>query len=79
MTTPSKSSWPSIRKPRWLEAWSSECVDGATCRPTELLEVVSSFDPRLNSPYMEYARRRTIEVEVFDLEALTRAIEGSGD
>ena len=40
---------------------------------------VSSFVPRMNTPFMEYVRRHKTKIEISDLEALTRAIEARGD
>ena len=42
-------------------------------------EPVSSFVPRINTPFMEYVRRHKTKLQVSDLEALTRAIEAGGD
>ena len=39
---------------------------------------VSSFVPRINTPFMEYVRRHKVRLKVSDLEALTRAIEATG-
>ena len=36
---------------------------------------VSSFVPRINTPFMEYVHRHKVRLQVSDLEALTRAIE----
>ena len=41
-------------------------------------EPVSSFVPRVNTPFMEYIRRHKTKIHVSDLAALTRAIAGSG-
>ena len=42
-------------------------------------ESVSSFVLRITTPFMEYVRRHKTKIQVSDLEALTRAIEASGD
>ena len=42
-------------------------------------EPVSSFVPRINTPFMEYVRNHKTKFQVCDLEALTRAIEAVGD
>ena len=42
-------------------------------------EPVSSFVPRINTPFMEYVRKHKTKIQVSDLEALTRAIEARGD
>ena len=39
---------------------------------------VSSFVPRINTPFMEYVRRHKTKLQFSDLEALTRAIEAMG-
>ena len=41
-------------------------------------EPVSSFVPRINTPFMEFVRRHKLRLQVSDLEALTRAIEARG-
>ena len=41
-------------------------------------EPVSSFVPRINTPFMEYVRRHKVRLQVSDLEALTRAMEAIG-
>ena len=38
-------------------------------------ETVSSFVPRINTPFIKYIRRHKTKIQVSDLEALTRAIE----
>ena len=38
-------------------------------------EPVSSFVPRINTPFMEYVRRHKTKLQVSDLEALTRATD----
>ena len=35
--------------------------------------------PRTSNPFVEYARRHKTKIQVSELEALTRAIEGMGD
>ena len=42
-------------------------------------EPISSFVPRINTPFMEFIRKHRVQLQVSDLEALTRAIEASGD
>ena len=42
------------------------------------MEPVSSFVPRINTPFMGYVRRQKTKLCVSDLEALTRAIEAMG-
>ena len=42
-------------------------------------EPVSSFAPRINTPFMKFVRTHKIQLQVSDLEALTRAIEASGN
>ena len=41
-------------------------------------EPVSSFVPRVNTPFMEYIRRHKTKIHVSDLAALTRAIAARG-
>ena len=41
----------------------------------DTLEAISSFVPRINTPFMVYVRRHKTKLHVADLEALTRAIE----
>ena len=41
-------------------------------------EPVSSFVPRVNTPFMEYIRRYKTKIHVSDLAALTRAIAARG-
>ena len=48
-------------------------------RSHDTWEPVSSFVPRFNTPFMEFVRKHKVELQVSDLEALTRAIEASGD
>ena len=40
---------------------------------------VSSFVPRISTPFIEYVPKHKMEIQVSDLEALTRAIEAMGD
>ena len=40
---------------------------------------VSSFVPRIKTPFMEYVRKHKTKIQVSDLEALTRAIEARGN
>ena len=42
-------------------------------------EPVSSFAPRINTPFMEFVRRHRIQLQVSNLEALARAIETPGN
>ena len=41
-------------------------------------EPVSSFVPRVNTPFMEYIRKHKTKIHVSDLAALTRAIAARG-
>ena len=41
-------------------------------------EPVSSFAPRINTPFMEYIRKHKTKIHVSDLAALTRAIAARG-
>ena len=41
-------------------------------------EPVSSFVPRINTPFMDYVCKHKVRLQVSDLEALTRAIEAMG-
>ena len=43
------------------------------------LEPVSSFVPRIKTPFMEYICRHKTKIQVSDLKALTRAIEARED
>ena len=45
----------------------------------ETWEPVSSFVPRINTPFMEYVRKHRTKLQVSDLEDLTRAIEAMSD
>ena len=47
--------------------------------PQDTWDPVSSFVPRINTSFMEYVRRHKTKIQISDLEALTRAIEASGD
>ena len=42
-------------------------------------EPVSSFVPRINTPFMEYARKHKTKMQVSDLESLSRAREARGN
>ena len=41
-------------------------------------EPVSSFVPRINTPFMDYIRSHKTKLHVLDLAALTRAIAARG-
>ena len=41
-------------------------------------EPVSSFVPRINTPFMDYIRKHKTKIHVSDLAALTRAIAARG-
>ena len=41
-------------------------------------EPVSSFVPRMNTPFMDYIRKQKTKLGISDLEALTRAIAARG-
>ena len=47
--------------------------------PHATREPISSFVPRINTPFMDYVRKQKGTIQVSDLEALTRAIEARGD
>ena len=53
-------------KVRWRGYWLSH----------DTWEPVSSFVPRINTPFMDYIRKHKTTIHVSDLEALTRAIAG---
>ena len=74
----SRRSWLSVRKPRHPEVWSSRFVGEAMGRPTTPGKPVSSFVPRVNTPFMEYIRKHKTKIHVSDLAALTRAIAARG-
>ena len=47
-------------------------------RPTTPWEPVSSFVPRINTPFIDYIRKHKTKIHVLDLAALTRAIAARG-
>ena len=53
----------------WARLWASP----------RTWEPVSSFVPRINTPFNDYFHRHTINHQVPDLEALTWAIEAVGN
>ena len=74
----SRRSWLSVRRPGHPGVWSSRFVGEAMGRPTTPGNPVSSFVPRVNTPFMEYIRKHKTKIHVSDLAALTRAIAARG-
>ena len=67
---------PSVSAPGGLE-FKVHWRGCGPCHNTS--ERVSSFVPRINTPFMEYICRHKTKIQVSDLEALTRVIEARGD
>ena len=74
----SRRSWLSVRKPRHPEVWSSRFVGEGYGPSHDTWEPVSSFVPRVNTPFTEYIRKHKTKIHVSDLAALTRAIAARG-
>ena len=77
-TIQSRRSWPSVRTPQHPEAWSSRFVGEAIGPSHDTWEPVSSFVPRINTPFMDYICKHKTKIHVSDLAALTRAIAARG-
>ena len=66
---------PNASAPRGLEfkvRWRGYGMSHDTWEP------VSSFVPRINTPFMDYIRKHKTKIHVSDLAALTRAIAARG-